>query len=263
MSRSGQGGVTLIELLIGLAIGVLVILAVFSIMLNLTQASARVVQSADVSGAVRASAGYANRRLTEAGFGISSTGTVLAVQAGSGTAAGNSAQFRSRTVAEPMTAVLPSEIEDCNLRSTPRANQSPILEEICGIAPASTTARTIMTGTVALEVHSGCSTGLTTRVTVYRRGECAAGERRRTVRTAILVRAAAPEPVQNRLVAEDQYTFPSTAENAGGAIYTVPTGPAGVLVGCEGNGDCRVYRHRMLVTESVPRNELLRNGVEF
>jgi Tfp pilus assembly protein PilW len=258
-SHQIQRGVTLIELMIGLGIGVLVILAVFSIMLNLTQASARVVQSADVSGAVRASAGYANRRLTEAGFGISSTGTVLTVQAGSGTTAGNSAQFRSRTVADPMAAPLPSEIEDCNLHSTPRANQSPILEETCSATPA----RTIMTGTVALEVHSGCSSGLTTRVTVYRRGECATGERRRTVRTAILVRAAAPEPVQNRLVAEDQYTFPATAENAGGAIYTVPTGPAGVLVGCEGTGDCRVYKHRMLVTESVPRNELLRNGVEF
>jgi type II secretory pathway pseudopilin PulG len=255
-----QQGVTLIELILGMAIGVLVILAVFSVMLNLTQASARVVQSADVSGAVRASAGYANRRLTEAGFGITASGSVLAVRPGSGPVAGNAAQFRSRTVADPMAAPLPGEIEDCTLLSTPRANQSPILEEVCGPGPSRTT---IMTGTVALEVHSGCSTGLTTRVTVYRRGDCAVGERRRTVRTAILVRAAAPEPVQNRLVAEDQYTFPATAENAGGAIYTVPTGTVGVQAGCEGNGDCRVYKHRLLVTESVPRNELLRNGVEF
>jgi prepilin-type N-terminal cleavage/methylation domain-containing protein len=253
-----QRGVTLIELLIGMAIGVLIMLAVFSVLLNVTQASARVVQTQDVSGAVRASVGYATRRLSEAGFGIVNAGGVLTIIPSAASGAGNSAQFRARTVANPMAAVLPGEIEICTLQATPRANDSAILEEICG-----GTNRTVMAGTVAFEVHSGCSTGLTTRVSLYRRNECVAGETRRTLRTAILVRASVADPVIGRLVAEDSYTFPATTENPSGAIYTVPTGVNGLSAGCVGDGECRSYKHRLLVTETVPRNELLRMGVLF
>ncbi len=253
-----QSGVTLIELLIGMAIGVLIMLAVFSVLLNVTQASARVVQTQDVSSAVRASVGYATRRLSDAGFGISTAGNVLTVNPSAASAAGNSAQFRSRTVDNPLAAVLPGELEICTLQSTPRANESAMLEEICV-----GTRRPIMAGTVAFEVHSGCSTGLTTRVSTYRRDECAPGETRRTLRTAILVRATVADPVVGRLVAEDTYTFPSTVENPSGAIYTVPTRANGLSAGCAGDGECRSYKHRLLVTETVPRNELLRNGVEF
>jgi prepilin-type N-terminal cleavage/methylation domain-containing protein len=255
---SRQRGVTLMELLIGMAIGVLIMLAVFSVLLNVTQASARVVQTQDVSSAVRASVGYATRRLSEAGFGISSGGSALTVNPSAAVGAGNSAQFRARTVADPMAAVLPGEIETCTLQASPRANDSAMLEEVCGA-----TTRPIMAGTVAFEVHSGCSTGLTTRVSVYRRNECTAGETRRTLRTAVLVRASVADPEIGRLVAEDTYTFPATAENPSGAIYTVPTGPNGLLAGCPGDGECRSYKHRLLVTETVPRNELLRMGVVF
>jgi Tfp pilus assembly protein PilW len=271
IDRNNERGVTLLELLIGMAIGVLIMLAVFSVLLNVTQASARAVQTQDVSAAVRASVGYATRRLSEAGFGIGS-GKVLTVIPSPATKAGNGAQFRTRPVTNPMATVLPSEIQECILQASSRNNDSPVLEEDCGGGPAvlkapsvgpGPTSQIVMAGTVAFEVHSGCSTGLTTRVTVYRRNDCAASETRRTLRTVLLVRASAADPVPGRLVAEDSYTFPATVENPSGAIYTVPTGAGGITAGCAGDGECRSYKHRLLVTETVPRNELLKTGVEF
>ncbi len=252
-----QSGLTLIELLIGIAISVLIMLAAFTLLLNLTQSSARVVQTQDVSGAVRASVGYATRRLSEAGFGIPTSGTVLTVSAGSGSTVGNAATFRSRTVSDAMAPVLPGEIEICTLRAIPRPNDVPILEETCVGRPP----RTIMTGTVGFEVHSGCSANRDQRVTQYRRDECAVGQIRRTIRTTMLVRASTPDPVVGRLVAEDTYSFPSTVENPQGTTYVVPTLATGPFNGCE--GDCRQYKHRLLITETVPRNELLINGVAF
>ena len=144
-----QSGLTLIELLIGIAISILIMLAAFTLLLNLTQSSARVVQTQDVSGAVRASVGYATRRLSEAGFGIPTAGNVLTVGAGSGTTVGNAATFRSRTVSDAMAPVLPGEIETCTLSAIPRPNDVPILEEACIGRPA----RLVMTGTVEFIVR--------------------------------------------------------------------------------------------------------------
>lgn len=244
--------------MIGMAIGLLVMLAVFSLLLNFTQASARVAQTQDVSAAMRASIGYAARRVAEAGFGIEDALVSLTVATGTGAVAGNSVSVRSRYVPEPLTPVAPGEIQTCILQIVPQAAAPSNLVETCaGVA------RTIAQGAVAFEVHSGCSTSAGTRVENYRRDTCQAGEILRTLRVALLMRATAPDPVPGRLVADDSYRLPVTVENTSGATYTVPVSAAGIAAGCEASGDCRAYKHRLLVSEVVPRNEMFRTGVPF
>ncbi len=246
-----QRGVTLIELMIGIAIGVLVVLAAMSLLLNMTHASARVAQTQDVSDAMRSSVGLVGRAVAEAGFGISDVAAHVSITP--------ALVLRSRMLPEPMQPLAAGEIRVCTFRIDSPANADPILVRQCDGGAA----ETVVQGAVAFEAHSGCSAATTTRVARYRLGNCIAGETRRSVRIAILVRANAPDPVPDRLVADDTYTLPATVDTPGGTIYTVPTGTAGAANGCDVAGECRSYKHRLLVTEVIPRNELIRARVAF
>lgn len=263
-ARVAQHGVTLIELMIGLAIGVLVILAVLSLLLNMTHASARVAQTQDVSDAVRTSVGIVERGVAEAGFGIRDTAAVLAVDPTLKRAGHtNSVTIRTRSVAEPLGPVLASEIQTCDYGLKVVSGVTPALVRSCAVGTLPAAEVVVVNGAVAFEVHSGCASATTTRVERYRRGNCTAGEVRRSVRLAMLLRATAPDPIPNRLVADDTYTFPPTVDVPAGAVYTVPTGAAGVSEGCGLDGECRSYKHRVIVSEIIPRNELFRARVSF
>jgi hypothetical protein len=257
--RRSQLGVTLIELLIGLAIGVLVVLAALSLLLNITNASARVYQSHELSDAMRTSLSLVEQTVAEAGFGISDSTRVIDVSATvTGVDITNGVTVRSRPVAEPVLPTLPAEIVTCVYGVVQTVGVAPRLEINCNGAPV-----TVANGIVAFEVHSGCTDALTGRVVRYRRANCLPTEFRRSIRLATLVRANASDPVRDRRVADDSYTFPATVESPSGAVYTVPTGTTGVANGCDGSGDCRTYRHRLVVTEVIPRNELIRARVAF
>jgi Tfp pilus assembly major pilin PilA len=256
--HNSQRGVTLIELMIGLAIGVLVILAVLSLLLNMTHASARTAQTQDVSDAVRTSVGIVERAISDAGFGLRDTAAVLVASAGpilSGHS--NTATIRSRSVPEPLTPAVATEIETCQFLVKTVAGSTPALVRRCAVGIFAPVETVVVNGAVAFETQSGCATGTTTRVERYRLGECAAGEVRRSVRLALILRATAPDPVPNRLVADDSYALP------GGSIYTVPTGSVGINDGCGFDGECRSFKHRLIVSEVIPRNELFRSAVGF
>jgi Tfp pilus assembly protein PilV len=259
-----QRGVTLIELMIGLAIGVLVVLAVLSLLLNMTHASARVVQTQDVSDAVRTGVGIVERSIAEAGFGIRDSAPMLLVSSTPtrGTVT-NAARTRVRYVTEPLNPALPTEIRTCDFFVRSPSGSTPALVSSCGVGTVAPVEEVIVSGAVAFEVHSGCASGPTNRVERYRRGECESGEVRRSMRIAMLLRASAADPVPNRLVADDTYTLPPTVESPSGALYTVPTGSLGVAEGCNPDGECRSFKHRLIVSEVMPRNELFRSRVSF
>lgn len=241
-----QAGFGLIELLVGILIGLVILLAVYILFTQGLGAVNRITSSEaawhDAKIAMLAmsyntqNSGYL-MDLTRSG---ATSPVVIAPESSTYVAPGSFASEQIsnslNTSGSPLTSTPSTTVWDIYVNA---ANQPTLRQTVTkgGVS----TSQDYAAGVVAMRFQLSCASSATQYYMTCPGGASDA----RSVQIALLIRTLSPDPSnKNTAVSAGSYTFPDST------VYSVPS-TAGQ--GCV-NGNCTLYRHQMLVTEVPLRN---------
>lgn len=236
-----QAGFGLIELLVGILIGLIILLAVYILFTQGLGAVNRIASSEaawhDAKIAMLAmsnnteNSGYL-MDLTQAG---ATSPVVIASDSSAGTAT-QQLSVTTNTSGSPLTSTPSTVVWDIYVN----AATQPTLRQTVTKGGVSTP-QDYAAGVVAMRFQLSCASSATQ---YYMKCPGGASDAR-SVQIALLIRTLSPDPSnKNTAVSAASYTFPDST------VYSVPI-TAGQ--GCV-NGNCTLYRHQMFVTEVPLRN---------
>ena len=236
-----QAGFGLIELLVGILIGLIILLAVYILF---TQGLGAVNRIASIEAAwhdAKIAMLVMSNNTENSGYlmDLTQSGAISPVVIAAESSAGTATQQLSVTTnasGSPLISTPSTVVWDIHWNTA----RQPTLRQTVTVGGI-TTSQDYAAGVVAMRFQLSCASS-TTQYYMACPGKASDA---RSVQIALLIRTLSPDPSnKNTAVSAASYTFPD------GTAYTVPTTRAW---GCV-NGNCTLYRHQMLVTEVPLRN---------